>query len=188
MTLYHGYDASQPPAAAYPGCQVVAGYIGGTTPHIWTRDEWNRASNQGTLRQLPIWVASANQADPNYQANQAALKARELGWIGGVAGPERRMICLDMETSLNVGFIQQFARQLALAGFDTLDYRSISALDHSPSGLMEWAADWSLPPAPWSAKQSGFQYASDKPWDAVLVDVSMWDDTAYAKMGRGLRG
>ncbi len=47
------FDASVPPASAPAGYRAVAGYIGGDTPHVWTKAEWRRFDQ---LPKLPIWV------------------------------------------------------------------------------------------------------------------------------------
>src|SRR5258706_15218366 len=55
------FDASVPPASAPAGYRAVAGYIGGDTPHVWTKAEWRRFDQ---LPQLPIWGRSnPTQAD-----------------------------------------------------------------------------------------------------------------------------
>jgi hypothetical protein len=184
MTLYHAFDASTPPTKPFPGSQIVCGYIGGDTPHVWTADEWNAASNHGALHMLPIYVVSDPKAvDHLTAAKEAANRAHALGWTRHIG----RIIALDSETSDNAAFISQFAHELAREGFATLDYRSISILNSHPSGLSEWAADYSLPPLPSSHRQNGFQYAAGIQWDNTRVDVSIFDEDVYDACGRGPR-
>lgn len=184
MTLFHAFDASTPPTQPFPGTEIVCGYIGGDTPHVWTAEEWNRASHNGSLRLLPIYVVSNTSGkDPGVEARKAASAAISLGWSRHIG----RLIALDSETSTDTRFIQAFGGALIRDGFHGLDYRSISILIANPSGLPEWAADYSLPPMPSSPNQHGFQYAADIPFEATKVDVSIFDDTVYHGCGHGPR-
>src|SRR6202030_1784840 len=79
MSLHRMFDAAYPPQRPYPGCQAVAGYIGGNTPHVWTRDEWRRF---GGLVQFPIWTGYA-EADPAGHGQQCAALMHDLGWRPG---------------------------------------------------------------------------------------------------------
>lgn len=183
MTLYHAFDASVPPSKPFPGSEIACGYIGGDTPHVWTVEEWNAASDNGRLHVLPIFVRSDPTGhDPKTDAEEAVAKAESLGWAKYL----RRAIVLDSETSQDVGYIKAFAREIG-HGFECVDYRSISALISHPSGLMEWAADYSLPPMPSSANQHGFQYAAGLDFDNTKVDVSIFDEIVFAHCGRGPR-
>jgi hypothetical protein len=184
MTLYHGYDASHPPAKPFPGSQFCCGYLGhtGYTPHVWTAAEWNAASSNGTLRMLPIWLPDRSNT-PALEATAAAAAAVALGWTRHIG----RALCLDSETSTDAQWIAAFGHALAQDGFTLIDYRSVSALSVNPSGYRTWAADYSLPPAGWTDAQSGFQYRADIPWDGTQVDVSIFDDELFGMLGRGPR-
>lgn len=184
MTLYHAFDASVPPTKPYPGTEIVCGYIGGDTPHVWTAKEWNAVTDNGATRMLPIYVRSNFSGfDPGVEARKAATAAHSLGWSPHIG----RLIVLDSEEETDVAWIRAFGGALIRDGFHAVDYRSISVLIAHPSGLVEWAADFSLPPMPSSQNQSGFQYAADIPWDNTKVDVSIFDDTIYRGCGHGIR-
>ena len=97
------FDAADPPSSPYPGCQAVAGYIGGNTPHVWTAAEWQRF---GHLRQFPIWTGYA-EANPAHHGQQAVAAMRARGWAAG--RPDRRAVIVDEETEVNAAWIDAFA-------------------------------------------------------------------------------
>src|SRR5260221_11947368 len=87
------FDASVPPASAPAGYRAVAGYIGGDTPHVWTKAEWRRFHQ---LPQLPIWVRSN---PPQVDAQAHALGP--LPRLHPPRGPPRVPLALDLETPLD---------------------------------------------------------------------------------------
>lgn len=183
--LSHGFDAAFPPAAAYPGCQVVAGYIGGNTPHVWSLAEWLRFSS---LRQIPIWVANLNPgaASGTAQGQAAAAAAHALGWKDHAANP--RAIVLDMETWINPGFVTSFAQAVHAAGYITWVYGSASTVIHDPACGGYWAASWdgieTLENMP---NVVGHQYKADVSYQGTQVDLSVWAGSAWDHMGYGPR-
>ena len=187
-----GYDASIPPNAPYPNSKIVAGYLGGRTPHVWTLEQWNLANGNGHLRSLGIYVIEDDAATPVSVADEMAILAHDLGWREHA--PILRYVCLDSENPGNPEFaatagpyIRHVSDSLLLAGYQLLDYRSVDALLASPSGCHEWIAHWDVPPGPFTNRNVGFQFCPDVPFQDTQVDLSAWDLHAYEHMGRGLR-
>jgi hypothetical protein len=183
MTLYHGFDASLPPKSAYPGTDIVAGYIGGDTPHVWTLNEWRACQGNNTPRRvLPIWTADFSK-NAVTSAIAAGNAMRAFGWNRG-----GRLCALDSETSLNVLWIQNFEKTLDKEhSFATLDYRSLEALVAAPSGLPEWVAHWNSPPGPWTGKQYAYQYKPNEEYDGTTIDLDVFDSYVWGNCGQGLR-
>lgn len=187
MVLYKGYDAAFPPTKPYPGTRIVGGYLGGATPHEWTRKEWERASAGGTLRSLGIWTGYL-EGDPIGHANEAIKAAESLGWRVRPTHDER-LICLDKETQEDRAWVAAFARQLAGHGFLCLEYRSLSAIeaDPSPLNVWNWAADWNVPlnlrAVP---REVGQQIRANVEFDGTTVDLSVFTEFVYDHCHVGL--
>jgi hypothetical protein len=183
------FDASRPPARPFPGCAAVAGYIGGDTPHVWTLEEWNQASNNGALRQLPIWVASwAIHESPFTQGRQAVNAAVALGWHPH--HEERRVIALDLETAVHPEFVSDFAREVHLAGFGVWVYGSESTVFGNPAEQGYWVAAYPGPGPVLDFPEGhavAHQYAAEVPWLAGAVDLSVISEHALQYLGRGPR-
>lgn len=188
MRLYHAFDASNPPSRPYPGVHAAAGYVGGDTPHVWTLKEWNRATNDGGLRSLPIWVNTDFSKDPVDMAIQAMRAVHALGWYQLHPQAGHRIIALDTETSHDATWIRRFAHTTFNGyGYLTLDYRSLDAHLAAPSGKLEWIAHYDVPPGPYTGDQCMYQYKAEVPWDGTRVDLNVMDDKVYSLLGRGPR-
>ena len=172
MTTLQMYDAAYPPASP-PGWPVVAGYIGGNTPHVWTDAEWD---GQPARRRLPIYVRSNPAShDP------AADAAEAVAWLRTHDVPAGCAVALDLETAVNAAYVTRFDEVVLAAGYLTIAYGSLSTLykNPRPSGGY-WVAHYTG--APYSdAGAVATQYASDRqlghPWDASLINASvpLWD-------------
>jgi hypothetical protein len=170
-SLARMFDASQPPGAPYPGCAAVAGYIGGNTPHVWSAAEWNRASDNGRLYQLPIWVGFGED-DPTGHAVQAANAAGSLGWIPHHS-PAWRAIVADVEAAQEEGWLATFGAELRNRGFLCWPYMSTSALPSDPPGYTVWLAQWDgVADVPPIHDVIAHQYAHDLPYQGTSVDLS----------------
>jgi hypothetical protein len=179
------FDASRPPVKPVPGCAAVAGYIGGNTPHVWTPEEWRRFS---ALHQLPIWVRDPGQPARG-QAQEAAAKARALGWAP-FHGPKWRALVLDMESELDEPFVATFGRQLQREGFLCWPYMSLSPLTAGgdPPGFSVWLPTWNNAPAvPPFPNVIAAQYRPDVPWNGTAVDLSVVESPALESFGVGPR-
>jgi hypothetical protein len=176
------FDAAYPPPEPYPGCQAVAGYIGGNTPHVWTVDEWLRF---GHLVQFPIWTGYL-EADPVGHAQQCAAAMHAHGWNPG--SPDRRAVILDEETQVNAAWLDEFAGVIWDAGYQTFIYGSLATVLGNPPKEGYLVADWNRVPAiPPYANVIGCQYQADIPWEGTQVDLSVITDTMLAHGGIGPR-
>lgn len=190
MTLYRMFDASVPPGAPYPGSAAAAGYIGGRTPRVWTAAEWNQASGQGLLRQLPIWVAdlTAGAEGPATQGWAAADAAIRLGWAPHAHN--RRAIACDMETAVDEIFLAEFTGVVHSLGFSVWPYGSQNFLFADPPEDGYWVAAYPGPGPNLNfpgERVVAHQFAADVPWMGGLVDLSVIDGAALPHLGIGLR-
>jgi hypothetical protein len=184
------YDAAFPPAAPYPGCGAVAGYIGGNTPHVWTLNEWNLASSGGQLPQLPIWVGY-EETDPVGHAKEAAAAATGLGWApfhGPKDGSTWRAIVADVEDVAETAWLTAFGTALRAEGYLCWPYMSADVLSSDPPGYQVWLARWDgQASVPAIHNVVAHQFAHDLPWRSTTVDVSAVLPGALAHFGHGIR-
>lgn len=170
--LYRMYDAAYPPLSP-PRWEVAAGYIGGNTPHVWTRSEW--AAQLAPYR-LPIWVRS-DGGDPQRDADSAVTMLEVLGAPKGCA------VALDLETRVDAAFVSTFNNIVVADGYKVLKYGSLSTIFQNPHTYGTWVADWTG-----RVEQDGgavaTQFASDEmlgtDYDASVIDASvpLWTVTA----------
>ncbi len=176
--LYRGYDASIPPASAPDHSQFALGYLGGNTPHVWTLEEWNEASNHGEIPVGGIWTVDFT-GNPYEQADAAVKAAMGLGW----AYDGHRLIVLDSEVSQNVAFIRTMAKVIKRHRFVPVDYRSYDAIIAAPSGLYEYIARWNETAGPFTSNAIAFQIQADVPWQYTMVDIDVADHVFYNLLG-----
>lgn len=129
------YDTSNP-AGLNVGAQVAAGYLGGSTPHVWTRADWD--AQQARWR-LPIWVPE-NPTSGQAEGAEAAAAAQRLGV------PRGTVIGWDLETHQWAGEVGAAEAMLRLAGYSLMPYGSISTLFSNPAAAGWWVADWTGQP------------------------------------------
>ncbi len=172
MALRRMFDAAWPPANP-PRWEVAAGYIGGSTPHLWTDAEW---AATGTRWRLPIFV----RVPPTTRkpADDAALAIR---WLQAHNVPKGVCLALDYETAIDATYLQAFDTAIVAAGYRTLLYgtRRTVLQNPRPSGGY-WDAQWTNEPH-LNAGSAATQYGGDttlgQPYDASLVADStpLWD-------------
>lgn len=124
------------PLVNYPGgINGIAFYIGGDTPHVWSKTEIVAAPYQ---YRLPIYVRS-NPPGPGAAADVAAAVAK-LKAIGAPAGT---LVAWDLEIAVDVNYILQVYGLLKLAGYTLIIYGSQSYVlgNRNPDGLY-WGAQW----------------------------------------------
>ncbi|GAA4626852.1 hypothetical protein GCM10023196_036790 [Actinoallomurus vinaceus] len=166
------YDAADPPAHP-PKWEVVAFYIGGDTPHVWTAEE---IAAQPARYRLPIYVRSnPDSHDPHVDAAEAIAQLHAFGAPRGCA------VSLDLEMAVNASYVRAFDADIVAAGYVTVEYGSLSAIFRNPrtSGGV-WAAHYTGTPhlEPGSVAT---QWADDQllgtDYDASLIDdsVPLWD-------------
>jgi hypothetical protein len=186
QTLVRMFDASLLPGKPYPGCQAMAAYIGGNTPHVSTAPQWNAASDGGRLYQLPIWVGFG-EADPVQHAQDAARAAISLGWVPHHA-PAWRAIVADVEAVSEQAWLSAFGAELRRQGFLCWPYMSAVALPSDPPGYTVWLAEWNgVDNVPAIHDVIGHQYAPDVPYLGTAVDLSAFLPSALGSFGIGPR-
>lgn len=179
MSLYKMIDASDPPPDA-AGASAVAGYIGGNTPHVWTRAEWQRFAH---TRQFPIWVGAGriNGTTDGRAAVDAALK---LGWRAH--RPQRRAIICDVEAFSMRVYLDDFAAEVWAAGFQTEVYESMAVVASNPGKEGIWVADWDgimdLPNG-----TNAHQYVPNVPYEGTEIDISVISGEFLNHGGEGAR-
>lgn len=167
------YDAAYPPPRP-PAWEIAAGYIGGDTPHVWTRAEWNA---QPARWRLPIWTRS----NPGSAAQGAEEALIAVAWVRAEHVPAGSAIALDYELAENDSYLSAFDDVVYSAGYRTVLYGSLSTVMHNrrPSGGY-WIGHYTGTPhlEPGSVAT---QYADDQmlgvPYDASLVTdgLVLWD-------------
>lgn len=124
--MYKGFDASTPPVKAPVGMQVVFGYIGGPTPHVWSRGEWDRFNG---LKKVPIQVASI-AGGQSVQPEIEAFQALEMCYRLGV--PQGTPIVWDMEAQVNPPYVSRVCKVLHWAGYRMWVYGSANYVFRNP--------------------------------------------------------
>lgn len=181
MALRRMYDASNPSLIIdVPRWEIVAGYFGGNTPHIWTDKEWDEQTRKSGARwRLPIYTRSHPELhDPEIDAKEA------IAWLKAHRVPEGSAVALDFETAVNRHYVLVFNAALAIAGYKVVLYGSTSTLflNPKPSGGF-WPADYTGQPhlvagssaTQWAGSKSfGGQYDPNLVADSlVLWEVGM---------------
>jgi hypothetical protein len=170
MALRRMWDAAFPPISP-PKWEVVAGYIGGNTPHVWTDAEWAR---QAARYRLPIFVRS-HDGDPLADAHSSIV------WLVSHEVPRGVTLALDYETRVDATYLAAFDRAVMDAGWRVMVYgtRRTVLQNPKPSGGY-WDAEWTNVPH-LNAGSAATQYGGDttlgQPYDASLVADStpLWD-------------
>lgn len=177
MTLYNGADASVPNKATVPhGTQVIAGYVGGNTPHVWTVDEWNQfltVNNQ--MRFLPIYVDNNNMFANGTELAKAAVSAvKARGWAPFQAN--RRVIVIDAEENTNYQYYSDASDAIWSAGFVCVQYRSAGSVGNEQENPpdLTWVA---VPgePKPNAMIWAGYQYLWGKTWDTDVFSEYVYN-------------
>lgn len=129
------YDAAVPPASP-PEADGAAVYIGGDTPHVWTR-----ADVEGTKVRylLPVFVRS-NPA----QASAAVDAGAALAALHNLGVPKGSLVSWDTETAADPAYMRVVYDLIVGAGYKLMDYGSQDDLfaNELPVGGYYWGADW----------------------------------------------
>lgn len=130
------YDAAYPPKSP-PVADGVCIYLGGDTPHVWSKAEIQNAL-KGVTYILPIWVRS-NPPGPGASVDVADC-VKQLQAVGA---PKGCLVAWDMETSVSASYILAVYTLLKAAGYVLIVYGSQSVVmgNQVPDGLY-WGADW----------------------------------------------
>jgi len=181
MSLFKAYDAEYPPASAPTDCHAVLGYIGGSADHTWTVAEWNHASNNGRLRQGPIWGAQLD-LEPTANGQAAAAAAKALGWGPG------RCIWLDMENWQDETWVAAFIAAVKGSGYEEGTYGSQSTVTANPVGKGGyWIADWNGNAVVSGENVSGHQYLANVSDGNTVVNYDVFEVSVIGLFGIGPR-
>lgn len=184
MKLYHGADASNPMTPMPDGTQILAGYIGGNTPHVWTPEQWNQYIRVSPdLRVLPVWVQNITSGDPAAVGTTIGLAARQLGWAANLPGAERRLIVVDAETTVNSAYYEAMDDAIWNAGYRMLLYGSADYVRQNYCAFGYWEADLTpQPPGTLISPVQGKQWQFGERWD-----LDVFTQAIYEGCGIGLR-
>jgi hypothetical protein len=166
-TLVFGWDASNPPGTYPETGEVGAFYIGGDTPHVWTKEQVDAIPDQWTYL-LPIFVRS------NPPTSSASAQARDdayttLGVLTALGIPEGNAVALDLETAVSPDYVSAF--QSYMPNYVVVVYGSYPGVERN-AAKHYWVADYNgeTQLAPGSV---GTQYVADVENDSY--DLSVWD-------------
>jgi hypothetical protein len=166
-------DSAFPQGSVPAGFHAVAGYLGGDTPHAWTKNEWGAFS---THRKLPIWVPAIAVGGSDSARSEAFSALSQLYHLGV---PKGKAMVLDVEGAENPGYVTSFYNVIKWAGFKMWVYGSASTVFVNPACDGYWVADWTGTPHQY---QKSFvratQYASNimlkTGYDASEVKWYQW--------------
>ena len=122
-------DASMPgKEKVMAGCQIIAGYIGGDTPHVWTEEDWHRPEFTG-FKKLPIFVRSNAVGSVGGKAD--GFTALEALFTLGV--PIGSAVVYDRETNEDAEGSAAFDEVLNWVGYHPIQYGSMDNIFKHPS-------------------------------------------------------
>lgn len=161
-------DTSDPGTSSLPkGYSAVAGYAGGDTPHVWTREQWARFEG---IPKLPIYVDDKKTG---------RLAGVQDGWdclqklmALGVPAGKGFAVAYDIETSKDADRAHGFRSVLQWAGFRVWLYGSRSTVLTIPFENY-WVADFTGKPH-WPLRHArACQFTPDVAIDGITWDVSV---------------
>jgi hypothetical protein len=161
-------DAAYPPQARAPaGAEIVAGYIGGNTPHVWSKTEW---AQFGHVRKLPIFVRD-QRGDGEEDGCQAVGELARLGV------PRGATVAYDLETLVYGAMVTAFWNVLRRGGYHVWVYGSADFVFGNPSCSGYWVADYTGQPFMYPhSRIAATQYeANVEGWD--WSEVKGWQYT-----------
>lgn len=157
------------------GVSVVAGYIGGDTPHVWSEADWRRFPG---VKKLPIFVRSQVVGLNGGKAD--GFLALEALYRLGV--PKNTLVIYDRETNTDAEATHGFGEVLQWVGYKVATYGSRDNLFSHPSLNGYWVADPTGSPHMYDhpgvnitqyAIGNGFDYSEAKFW-TVETEMKVW--------------
>ena len=132
-------DSAFPPEPHPTGFDGWAFYLGGDTPHVWSKTEIDALPERF---RLPIWTRSNPQ-----QVNAATDVAMAIAQLETIGAPKGILVALDSETSVDPNYVAEFYYGLRNAGYTLIDYGSQSTVfgNKNPDGYY-WGAEWTNQP------------------------------------------
>jgi hypothetical protein len=140
--MYSMGDWSDPGTSVITGVDVVAFYLGGWTPHVWTKTQINAQSAHWAM---PIWVYDPNKPGSTQGSADGQVALNALSTLGAPTGLR---IAVDMEGSTDVNFLTAFRNVIGPAGDHLMIYGGASTVfsnwpsNSSGPGGGWWVADW----------------------------------------------
>jgi Domain of unknown function (DUF1906) len=117
-----GFDTSDPGTTHLVGYDVAGGYLGGDTPHAWSREQWDA---QDARWRCPFWVPWPS-VDPRQQAADIVTALRNL------QAPVGTIYFLDVEALNDTAIINAIANDVHASGYLTGVYGSESTVFANP--------------------------------------------------------
>lgn len=168
MTI-SAYDSAWPDNPAPAGDQVVMGYIGGDTPHVWSLADWN---SQPARYRIPIWTRDNPGGYSGTTEAQAALaKLDSLGAPRGIT------VVIDFELAQDADYVLKFDAVMVAAGNKTALYGSKSTLFNNPRPSAGYfPADLTGVPHLYPGTLlTQYQFESNWDDDVVSSSLPLWD-------------
>jgi hypothetical protein len=119
------WDGSTPVPVLPKWLKVVAGYIGGDTPHVWTYAEWKAC---GDRKRLPIWVNDKSTPQDG-RVDGWAIVQRCYALRIAKGSP----VVVDMETSVDPIYLLNAQAILHWAGYKVWVYGSNGTVQKNPA-------------------------------------------------------
>jgi hypothetical protein len=126
------WDASNPTFVYPTWLRIVAGYIGGDTPHVWTAGQWIAA---GRRKKLPIFVANIN--GPRDGFTDGFIILQRLYTLGV---PKGTPVVLDMETVIDPAYVLAVYNIVHWAGYLLWVYGTNGDVQGNPPCDGYWVA------------------------------------------------
>jgi hypothetical protein len=177
---YSMADWSDPGTTVITGVDVVAFYLGGWTPHVWTQTQINA---QSVHWMMPIWVYNPNTPGGTQGVTDGKAIVSALHALGVPTGVR---VAIDMESSIDEPYIAGVRNVIGPAGYHVMIYGGPSTVfqnwpqnQNGPGGGW-WVADWlGHPflynhPGVWATQWTN--PLNPPPWDqSVVADLSyLW--------------
>jgi hypothetical protein len=161
-------DASSPPEDVPGDTHIVAGYIGGNTGHVWTREQW---AHFGRLKKLPIFVRNSSTLGNGSRASGVDDAFAALRMLDDLRVPKGSTVVYDMETLIYGALAGDFWLTLRKYGYYTWLYGSARYVLQNPPCSGYWAADWDDVPKLYHGQHVvAKQYAANVDgWDLSVV-------------------
>lgn len=165
MTLIKFIDSAWPPRTL-DGCQGLAFYAGGDTPHVWSKAE---VFSLGAEYLIPVYVRSnPAKVNPLVDAGEFIAVLRHV-----YGAPPGVLVALDTETAADPGYVVPFVKAVNAGGYPVIDYGSVSKVfgNANPDGYY-WGADWTGVPHIFPGSQAT-QYVSFPQFDLSEFQSSL---------------
>ena len=139
-------DWSDPGTSIITGVDIVAFYVGGWTPHVWTQTQIDA---QTAHWMMPIWVYNPNTPGSSQGHTDGLAAVAAMQSVGVSTGTR---IVVDMESSIDEPYLSAFRYVIGPAGYHLMVYGGPSTLFQNwpqnaagPGGGW-WVADWTGTP------------------------------------------